>query len=540
MPESFPQSPQEQDLNNELSREEILNLRRERREALKAEKELSLETAVKYVMTPLGLALAERDFDFEGSGADAKEKIETKVRYYLQKNSETDLDIETFADAIVDFPDFINNENFGVKGVLEAHTRKTLLAIAERRKSGFENEAGPFEALFETESGDYYMARLTQIEHLIEESRDMRNCVGESEHYINRVKKGDIEILSFRHTPKFNKELGRLEKDKPVLTIEYNLRTKEVVQIKGIDDEYLTGYEPYFTDLLEALRKLKESETDKGEKRDIKEISASELQNIEVDDYYLFTEKGRVDFENYNEAEHGYILKMGKMPITSETPKEFAVKVFKFLKGIEIDESEISYEESEVTEKTKLYIGELFKDMARKLPDGIEHVYTDFPEDRVYIKKVEIPESDGNLNNIIDSVFDEGIVVVSYAEKAFQEVHLSNEHKISLDLIMCKRNSIKASSDHKLKILDKAKEIGVSKEKIPLEAIFEISKLINRDPELKGEFIFDTLPVHIVYPENTDSLIFSITKSNDGVFLVPRIDIALSTIRPKEYLVLSS
>ena len=163
MPESFPQTPLNQDSNNEVSREEVLRLRKERKETEKAGKLASLETAVKHTIVPLGLALTQRDFDFHRAGPDARNKMEEKIRSYYLKHLDKNIDVNTLADAIVEAPQCIYDENCGIQGLLDGHERRTLMRIAEIRKDksegGEDKEMNPYEALFETESGKYATPR---------------------------------------------------------------------------------------------------------------------------------------------------------------------------------------------------------------------------------------------------------------------------------------------------------------------------------------------------------------------------------------------
>jgi len=306
--------------------------------------------------------------------------------------------------------------------------------IAEVRKEKAEQTGegmNPYEALFETESGEYYMARLLNMPHLEEESEFMKNCVGASDSYINRIKKGDIEILSFRHTPKFNQETQMLDIDKPILTIEYDLKTKTINQIKGYDDKYLTGDEPYFKDALEALGNLKASETDKGEKREIKEIASSETQNIHVDDYHLYTEKGPIHFEEYNEQEHGFILKQGNMPITKDTPKDFAVKIFKFIEGVDIQEEELVTNVQEISEDTKVYIGPWNPHIYNQIKNypNITHLYESFPGEKIFTYELATDPTIQSAAQAKEKLTEKGIYISEYGDDLLDKTEFSKEQQ---------------------------------------------------------------------------------------------------------------
>jgi len=105
-----------------------------------------------------------------------------------------------------------------------------------------------YENLFETESGNYHLSVLRSKKHLEEESEQMGHCVGTSDSYINKINKGEIEILSFR-----NKE------GEPIITIEYNLKNGNIEQIKKESDEYLDFNDPYYKEFIESLQKMQET-----------------------------------------------------------------------------------------------------------------------------------------------------------------------------------------------------------------------------------------------------------------------------------------
>jgi hypothetical protein len=54
------------------------------------------------------------------------------------------------------------------------------------------------------------------------------------------MKKGQIEILSLRNVLTFNTEKNKLNIDTPLVTIEYDLRTREVQQIRKEKNEFIS------------------------------------------------------------------------------------------------------------------------------------------------------------------------------------------------------------------------------------------------------------------------------------------------------------
>jgi hypothetical protein len=255
--------------------------------------------------------------------------LKLKLARHFQSNESIDLNV--LYDALIETPKFIAKDKGSLNRLLEIHQQKTLEKIAEMRKNRAEmtgeEELNPYEALYETDSGDYYMARLLNMPHLQEESEYMKNCVGTSDSYVNKIKQGDVDILSFRHTPTINPDTKVLEGDTPLLTIEYNRTTKVIEQIKKYDNEYLNQDEPYYNDVVDALLKLRNTVDEKGEPRDFKNIKSSEMENIDLQKNHILTSKGEIHIEDYdvNDSEQ-FILKADTFEITNDTSIELLQK----------------------------------------------------------------------------------------------------------------------------------------------------------------------------------------------------------------------
>ena len=145
--------------------------------------------------------------------------------------------------------------------------------------------------------------------------------------------------------------------------------------------------------MIDALKQLRTTATDTGELRDFSKISRSELENIAVSDDCLLTEHGEVSFRDFDPNAGIFILKMGRMEITADTPKEDAVKKIKIVDGIEYTPDQIIFNPDEIKEDTKVYIGKLETDIFQKFPEGIEGVYTSFPDRKIKIENLDDVES---------------------------------------------------------------------------------------------------------------------------------------------------
>lgn len=321
--------------------------------------------------------------------------LKLKLARYFQKNDSCDL--STLYDAIVESPRFIHTDKGSLYRLLEVHQEKTTQKIAETRKAraemGDSAAFNPYEALFTTSSGNYYMARLLNMPHLEKESEYMNNCVGTSNSYVNRIKKGEIEILSFRRVPTINPKTKKLEGDTPVMTIEYNLKTNTIQQMKKHDDKYLDKNDPFFRDIVEALKTLRTTKNDAGAVRDFKTIASSELGNITVQDHHLLTDHGEVHFRDFDPDSGTFILKMGLIEIVKGTSKADAVTLLKIVDGIEYAQDHIAIGQDEITSRTTAYIGPFFPSIFKDHPH-IEQIYTSFPEGKVFIPPLEVSVKD--------------------------------------------------------------------------------------------------------------------------------------------------
>ncbi|HIP21606.1 MAG TPA: hypothetical protein EYG72_01470, partial [Candidatus Pacebacteria bacterium] len=240
--------------------------------------------------------------------------------------------------------------------VLEKHELRTLEKIAENRKKRAEmtGEEGfnPYEALFETKSGEYYIARLLNMPHLEEESDFMKHCVGTSSSYINKMNKGDIEILSFRD-----------KEGNPLVTIEYNLKTGDIEQIKKESDKYLNFDDPYYEEFIQSLERMQETSTNydspestESTKRKIRKVNTSELGNLNLDKNFIATGRGNISIYDFDK-ENDFILKMGE--IGDEISDELFTDLMNKKNGMDYEVGEIAKNPEDITENTKYFDGDL-------------------------------------------------------------------------------------------------------------------------------------------------------------------------------------
>jgi len=409
-------------------------------------------------------------------GFDLGERERAVLRLKLARHFQTNdtIDENVLYDAFIETPKFLSSDKGSFFRLLEIHQEKTVQKIAEMRKKRAEisgdSEYNPYENLFETTSGNYYMARLLNMPHLEQESDYMGHCVGTSDSYVNRIKNGDIEILSFRHKAPYDEATGKFE-DRPIITIEYNLRTNAIEQVKKANDEYLKPSDPYFSDVIDALKQLRESKTDLGKRRDFKKIASSELENIPVADYCLLTDKGEISFRDFDPESNAFVLKIGNMEITSSMPKNDAKKILKIVEDIDALENAIAIGQSELTKDTTVYIGPIFKELWHTYPK-LEHIYTSFPEGKISQSELMMGGLDkdqlqSKLNEVCKRPNGE-INISEFAQNKLNDIYASpefahliqNPEKINLVRLKVRDLGFPDGATTQ-EIYDKAEELGL-------------------------------------------------------------------------------
>lgn len=343
---------------------------------------------------------------------EAKTILHLKLARHYEDNGEAALiNIPTMVDALVESPRWLQSDKGSVDKLFEIHEMKTLQRIAELRRKRAEQtdngEFNPYENLFETNSGNYYLARLLNMPHLEEESEYMDHCVGTSDSYINKIKRGDVEIFSFRAK----------STDEPIVTIEYDTKSGRLLQVKAKDDRIPTTADDFAPDLLEAIERLSETYNDKNEQRT---VSGSEIPNLRQ----LVTLQEKQATDQALTREELVFLYEIDAPVIGFEPgtREPIINVLPLGRNIEADiltifdcaEEEVAHDLASISENTKVYIGPLEPGIFQKLPENLEHVYTSFPEKPIRRETIEIGGK--SAEQLISEMQDQGITISDYAK----------------------------------------------------------------------------------------------------------------------------
>jgi len=308
------------------------------------------------------------------------------ARHFEHADKDVHLDIPNLVDALVDSPKFLESDRGSIDKLYELHEVKTLQKIAELRRKRAEmtgkEDSNPYEALFETASGNYYMARLLNMPHLQAESEYMHHCVGTSSSYVNKMKKGEVEILSFR----------KKGADEPVATLEYDLKRKRLLQVSTKGDDSPTAFDKFTPDLLEAIEKLPATATEAGESRI---VNGDEVQNLRTISSIIGKSNRR---EQLTGVELSALYEVDRPLTVFNGEQHVGLKGLRSARNVELDlpvifnctPADIARTKAEIKETTKAYIGPLEPGVLDALPDTLEHVYTEFPNERVKFRNVAL------------------------------------------------------------------------------------------------------------------------------------------------------
>lgn len=341
------------------------------------------------------------------------------ARHYEDNGESAVIDIPTCVDALVESPRFLNSDKGSIEKLFELHEMKTLQKIAElRRKRAEITERGeggfnPYENLFETKDGEYYLARLLNMPHLEEESEYMDHCVGTSTSYVNKMKRGEVEIFSFRNT----------QTHEPVVTIEYDTRSHRLLQVKTESDGAPSLLDDtYASNLAEAIEELGDTVNDAGEKRIIESKEAEHMRQL-----LTLSEKNKRN-EQLVRDELLFLYEINEPIQCFDGGRDPLIKELRDIRDTNDDlptlfecaPTDIAHSVSEIKPTTKAYIGKLELGIFDALPDTVENVYTKFPEERVKFRGVELGTGIKDGHAFQKAIENQGMQVYEYAARVLE------------------------------------------------------------------------------------------------------------------------
>ena len=185
--------------------------------------------------------------------------LKIKLKLYFKSNEQ--VDVQTLKDAILEYSDFLDNRNFTINEVLKKHSQSTFQKIAQLRRKNFDDDTVEPQIVFEVEG--YTLLKLISENHLEKESTLSGHCVGTSDHYKNKITKGIGEIFSLRDS-----------EGKFCCTIDYDVKNKSILQIRGNNNRKITRQDSFYSMLITILIKLCSKEKDKlGTSREVNSLN---------------------------------------------------------------------------------------------------------------------------------------------------------------------------------------------------------------------------------------------------------------------------
>jgi hypothetical protein len=154
----------------------------------------------------------------------------------------------------------------------------------------------------------------------------------------------------------------------------------------------------------------------------------------------------------------------------------------------EITEEQLATKKEEVTEQTKIYIGELYPNIFKELPQDIEHIYTSFPEEKVYIETITIPEEPKTPEQYEQELEKNGMKLGDWGKDILQKADLTEGKGQTYKLIIPTVTSLGFKKGAaRAEIQARAKELGFGQNLLP--AITGPELRLQMKDQKQGEWI---------------------------------------------------
>lgn len=239
-----------------------------------------LKSRVEQILNELQPALQERGVSLTQLQI---QLLIIKLKIYLKKNSQ--IDISTFADAIVEHREFLDDKHLTIVEILEKHKQSMSQKAAEFRKKTYDENGVQPQILFEIDN--YVVLNLITKEHLEQESGLSGHCVGDSDHYKNKITQGVGEIFSLR-----------TKSGEFCCTIEYDTKDKSILQIRKNNNKKITQQDSFSQVIIQLLIILcSENKDNYGKSRSVNTIK--DIEELIPKSFFL----SKQGIKNNNELE---------------------------------------------------------------------------------------------------------------------------------------------------------------------------------------------------------------------------------------------
>jgi hypothetical protein len=153
------------------------------------------------------------------------------------------IDTTKVVDELIHRPDFLNHRG-SIATLLKTHTER--ISLDAGINSPLTN--APYQPTiveFVASDDRYYLAKLSTKQHFRQESAALNHCLGTTylQRYLALSLNGEVEIFSVRE----------INTHKPVVTIEYRVGAKRIVQIKTERNRLINRSDPFCAATIEAV-----------------------------------------------------------------------------------------------------------------------------------------------------------------------------------------------------------------------------------------------------------------------------------------------
>jgi hypothetical protein len=276
------------------------------------------------------------------------------------------------------------------------------------------------------------------------------------------------------------------EPTQPRLAIRMDGNDK-IGEVRGVNEHQ--EVEPILSDTLDEKLSEFGTEADKYKKKsaDMKQLTAIDNKLKENPDTQLSSDELKFLYETDSEIE-GFGYKKDpriKEILEQRNPTEDLPILF------DCTPEQIATNQTEVSEDTKVYNGELYPNIFKELPKTIEKIYTNFPEkiSEVYIKEIEIPQEPKTAEQYITDLEKDGHEVTSYAKDILSKANLEAGKGQKIKLIIPSNKSLGfPQGATRAESKQRAIELGIANETLP--AII--------GPELRKQYTDQPNPSYIL------------------------------------------
>ena len=186
-------------------------------------------------------------------------------------------------------------------------------------------------------------------------------------------------------------------------------------------------------------------------------------------------------------------------------PKEDAPIVF------ECKPNQIAYEADEINENTKAYIGKWNPEIVKKIPENIQYLYEEFPENKIFRKTIELATK--TPKEYTKEIEVQGMKIYSYAQDILNKLEpLKQKEEIKLVSFSVEQLGFPKGATLQ-QIYDKAKESGL--ELCPPQVGPELR--LNYKDQPMGEWL--VIAMNSINDRDDYPLLFCLSRHSSGEWL---------------------